>query len=123
LGQRRSAVGRSAPVDADRPGGDLSLYFGLLGHLQGVIHLDAEVTDRAFEFGMPEQKLDRAQVLRPAVDQGRLRPPQRVRPYWALSSPICLTQESTIRAYCRVDRCTELRTRLGKRLSSEVSLA
>jgi hypothetical protein len=36
--------GREAPVDADRPGGDLSLYFGLLGHLQGVIHLDAEVS-------------------------------------------------------------------------------
>ncbi len=74
-----TGLGRSAPVGADRLGAGLPLYLGLLGHLQGVVHLDAEVTDRAFELGMSEQQLDRAQVLGPAVDQGRLRSPQRMR--------------------------------------------
>jgi hypothetical protein len=72
-------MGRSAPVGAGRPGAFLPLYLGLLCHLQGIVHLDAEVTDRAFQLGMSEKQLDPVQVLSPAVDQSRLRPPKRVR--------------------------------------------
>jgi hypothetical protein len=77
-GFAEAALGRAAPVGAHRPGAGLPLYLGLLCHLQGIVLLDAEVTDRAFQLGMSEKQLDRARVLGPAVDPSRLRPPQRV---------------------------------------------
>jgi hypothetical protein len=51
---------------------------------------------------VPKKELDGSQVLGAPVDQGCLRPFQCVRPIAGL------TQESTIRAYWRVDRCVEL---------------
>jgi hypothetical protein len=36
------------------------LDFRLLGDSQGVVHLDAEIADRALELGVAEQYLDRA---------------------------------------------------------------
>jgi hypothetical protein len=43
-----------------------------------VIDLNSEVSHRTLDLGVPEQKLHRAQVARPAVDQGRLRASERV---------------------------------------------
>lgn len=51
-------------------GAGLPLCLGLRDHFQGIVHLDAEVTDHAFELGMSEQQLDRGRVLGPAVDSG-----------------------------------------------------
>ena len=51
----------------------------LLGDLDSVIDLDAEVANRAFDLRMAEQKLDRPQISSSPIDQHRLRPPQRVR--------------------------------------------
>lgn len=50
----------------------------LLGDLDCVIDLDAEVANRALDLGMSKQELDRAQIASAAVDQNRLRPSQRV---------------------------------------------
>lgn len=56
------------------------LDFGLLGHLQRVIHLDPEVPDSALEPGVPEQHLHSAEILGTAVDQGCLGASQRMGP-------------------------------------------
>jgi len=40
------------------------LDFSLLRNFQRVIHLDAEVSDRAFQLGMPKQQLNGPQILR-----------------------------------------------------------
>jgi hypothetical protein len=45
---------------------------------QGVIDLDAEVSDGAFDFGMAEQKLHGPQVAGAPVDQGRFGPSERM---------------------------------------------
>ena len=49
------------------------LNFRLLRKLQGVLHLNAEVPHRAFQFGVSQQQLNCANVFRAPVDQGRLR--------------------------------------------------
>jgi hypothetical protein len=43
----------------------------LFRHCQGVIHFDAQISDGAFDLGVPEQKLDRSEVSRAPIDQGR----------------------------------------------------
>ena len=54
-------------------------HLGLLRDLKRVVDLDAQVPDRAFGLGVPEQQLHSSEVLRPAVDQRRLGPSDRVR--------------------------------------------
>jgi len=44
-------------------------YLCLLSHLQGVIHLNAEVAHRTFQFRMSKQQLYGAQVLGAPIDQ------------------------------------------------------
>jgi hypothetical protein len=41
-----------------------------LGYCQGVIYFDAQVPDRAFDLGMPEQELDGSEISCPSIDQG-----------------------------------------------------
>ena len=52
----------------------------LFRNCQGVIDLDAEIPDRAFDLGMPEQKLDGPEITGAPIDQRSLRTPERVRP-------------------------------------------
>jgi hypothetical protein len=40
----------------------------LFRYCEGVIDLDAEITDRTLDLGMPEQKLDGPEIARPPVD-------------------------------------------------------
>lgn len=54
------------------------LHFGLLGDFQCVIDLDTEVAHRTLKLGVSQQKLDRSEVLRAAVDERRLRAAHRV---------------------------------------------
>jgi hypothetical protein len=57
-------VGRACPLC---PGiSDIDLF----RYCQGVIDFDAEIPDRAFDFGMPEQELDGPQIACPPIDQG-----------------------------------------------------
>ena len=42
----------------------------LFRYCQGVIDLDAEIPDRAFDLGMPEQELDGPEIACPSIDQG-----------------------------------------------------
>ena len=48
----------------------------LFGYGQGVIHFDAQISDRAFDLDMPEQKLDGPEIASPPVDKGSFRPSQ-----------------------------------------------
>ncbi len=50
----------------------------LLRNFDRVIDLDAEVSDCAFDLGMPKQELDSSQISHSPVDEHRFRPPQRV---------------------------------------------
>jgi hypothetical protein len=43
----------------------------LFRYCQGVIDLDAEISDRAFDLGMPEQQLHNPEIASPSIDQGR----------------------------------------------------
>jgi hypothetical protein len=59
-------VGRACPLC---PGiSDINLF----GYYQGVIDFDAEIPDRAFDLGMPEQELHSPEIACPAIDQGSL---------------------------------------------------
>ena len=56
-------AGRACPLC---PGiSDINLF----RYRQGVIDLDAEIPDCAFDLGMPEQKLDGSEIASPSVDQ------------------------------------------------------
>jgi hypothetical protein len=44
----------------------------LFRYCQGVIDFDAQISDGAFDLGVPEQKLDRSEIPRAPIDQGRL---------------------------------------------------
>ena len=73
-----------------RRGGDLApaafaaveLHLRLLGDLEGILHLDADVSDGALELRMPEEELDDPGVPRVPVGQRRLGPTPRA-PAWA----------------------------------------
>jgi hypothetical protein len=53
-----------------------SLDVNLLCYGKGIIDLDAEVPDSAFDLSVAEQELHRSQVASAPVDQGRLGSPQ-----------------------------------------------
>lgn len=58
----RCVAYRVEPSDVDLP-----------GDFDGVIDLDAEISNGAFDLRMPEQKLNRSEVASPPADQHRLR--------------------------------------------------
>ena len=45
------------------------LHLCLLGDLQSIVNLDAEIPDGALELGVPEQELNGAEIPGPPVDQ------------------------------------------------------
>jgi hypothetical protein len=82
MGEERLATGTSRTgllwVDC---GGPRRRYHGLyasdidlLRDCQSIVDLDPEIADRAFQLGMPEQKLDRAKIPGTPIDQRNLRP-------------------------------------------------
>ena len=46
----------------------MRLHLSLLRDLKRVVDLDPEVSDSAFKFGVPEQQLNRPEILGPPVD-------------------------------------------------------
>src|ERR1035438_3109592 len=91
--------GRACPLG---PGiSDINLF----RYCQGVIDLDAEIPDRAFDLGMPEQELDGPEISRPPIDQGRFCPSKRMRPKQPWVQPDAsdpLRYEPRILARCHV---------------------
>ncbi len=76
----KSAIGREATGLQKTVAPGANRYnFRLLGHLQGVVHFDPQIPNRALQFGVTQQKLDGPEVLRAPVDQRRLGAPQSVR--------------------------------------------
>ena len=71
------------PVEIDRAedvgsaGGISDLH--LFRYRKRVVHLDAEISDRAFNLRVAEQELHGSQIAGASVDQCRLRPTQRMR--------------------------------------------
>jgi len=61
------------------PGGPGASDVDLIRDCQGVIDLNAEIPDRAFDLGMPEQELDGPEIASAPVDQGCLRASERMR--------------------------------------------
>jgi hypothetical protein len=50
----------------------LASNVGLLGDSQSVVDLDAKITNRTLDLGMPEQQLDGSQIAGAAVDESGL---------------------------------------------------
>jgi len=71
------AIGTKGTTGVEAGGRRLKLY--LFSHIQGVIHLNPEISDSAFQLGMAEEKLDCTQVTGLAINLGSLRAAQRVR--------------------------------------------
>src|SRR6266851_4578562 len=70
-------TGRACPLCPGRPGAsDVDLF----RYCQGVIDLNAEISDRAFDLGMPEQELDGPEIACAPIDQGGFCASQRMRP-------------------------------------------
>src|SRR6267154_5820752 len=92
-------TGRACPLC---PGiSDINLF----RYCQGVIDLDAEIPHRAFDLGVPEQKLDSPEVARPPIDQRRLCASQRVcpeQPRVQPDAPDPLGDEAGILAGCHI---------------------
>jgi hypothetical protein len=59
---------RAEHVRSARGTSDIDLF----RYCQGIVDLDAEVPDRAFDLGMPEQELDGPEISCPPIDQGSL---------------------------------------------------
>jgi len=55
------------------------LKLNLFSHIQGVVHLNPEISDGAFQLGMTEKKLDCTQVTGLAINLGSLRAAHRMR--------------------------------------------
>jgi hypothetical protein len=51
----------------------------LFRYYQGIIHFDAQISNRAFEFGVAKQKLDGPEIAGATVDQGCLGASERMR--------------------------------------------
>src|SRR3984957_10674400 len=92
-------TGRGCPLC---PGiSDINLF----RYCQGVIDLNAEISDRAFDLGAPEQELDSPQVARPPIDQGSFCASQQMRPEqpWVQSNAADpLRYKARILARCHV---------------------
>ena len=66
--------GRSCPLCPDIS--DINLFC----YCQSIVHLDAEISDRAFYLGVAKQKLDGPEIACAPVDQSGFCPSQRMRP-------------------------------------------
>src|SRR5712692_8165296 len=66
-------LGRACPLC---PGiSDINLF----RYCQGIVHFDAQISDRAFDLSVAKQKLDGPEIASAPVDQGCLRAPERMR--------------------------------------------
>jgi hypothetical protein len=67
-------LGRACPLC---PGiSDINLF----RYRQGIIYFDSQISDRAFDLGVTEQKLDSPEISRAPIDQGSFSASQRMRP-------------------------------------------
>jgi hypothetical protein len=51
----------------------------LFRYCQGIVHFDAQISDRAFDLGVAKQKLDGPEIAGAPVNQGSLRASERMR--------------------------------------------
>ena len=56
-----------------------NLHLGLLGNLQRIVDLDAEIPNCAFEFRVPEQQLNSSEISSSLIDHRSFRTSQRMR--------------------------------------------
>jgi hypothetical protein len=69
---------------------------------QGIIDFDTEVTDGAFQFGVPQQQLAGTKVAGALVDQGHFRSPEAMRSVERGIETDQGDSASSRRPYCRV---------------------
>ena len=56
-----------------------NLHLGLLGDVQRIVDLDAEIPKCAFEFRVPEQQLNSSEISSSLIDHRSFRTSQRMR--------------------------------------------
>jgi hypothetical protein len=66
-----AAFGAKATTGVEAGGRRLEL--NLFSHIQGVVYLNPEISDGAFQLGMTEEKLDCTQVSGLTINLGSLR--------------------------------------------------
>jgi hypothetical protein len=100
------------------------LYFGLLGHFQGAIDLNAEITNRTLQLRVSQQQLNGSQVLGSALIQGRLRS-HAMPPPWqtSLTRGLTRSQARSLLSMARLNSASSRRrpascTRLPYKLST-----
>ena len=87
------------PLCPERPGAsDVDLF----RYCEGIIYFDAEISDRAFDLCMSEQKLDGPEIASPPVDQEAFVRRSECVPNSLGSSPTLPIHSDTSRAYWRV---------------------
>jgi hypothetical protein len=74
----------------------------LLGYRQSIVDIDAQIPHRALNLRMTEQELNGPEIACATVNQGRLRPPQRVCTVDVRIEPMSTSQSDKRRAYWRV---------------------
>ena len=74
----------------------------LFCYCQRIIYFDAEISDRVFDLGMSEQKLDGPEIAGAPIDQGSFCASQRMGPKKP-RDPTLPIHSDTRRAYWRVD--------------------
>ena len=92
--KRRLKLGQSMSVLLGTS--DINLF----RYCHGVIHFDAQVSDRAFDLGMVKEKLNGPEISGPPGDQGSLCALQL--PDSLASHPALPTHDETRRAYWRI---------------------
>lgn len=87
----------------------------LLGDRDGIVDLDPEIPNCAFDFRVAQQKLNGTQVPRPPVNQRGLGATRECVPNNRGSRPMLAIQLETRREYCRVEMQRSGLFRLSKR--------
>jgi hypothetical protein len=75
----QAAASGTKAITGAEAGGRQSSKINLFGNIQGVVHLNSEISDGAFQLGVSEEKLDCTQVACLPINLGSLGAAHRVR--------------------------------------------
>jgi hypothetical protein len=79
IASARLWVGAGPPGRRARLGRPRHSDFGVLGEIEHIFDVDAEIANRALDLGVSEQDLNRSEIASGLVNYRHLRPPQRMR--------------------------------------------
>lgn len=108
---RRRERGRACPLCPISSDVDLFCY------CKRIVDFNSQVPDGAFDFGVPQKQLYSSQITSAPIDEGRLRPAERMGPEQVRIQAYPAIHPDKSRAYCRVVRLPPVPRRPVNRLS------